>query len=228
MPTHDPEVLLGLLQYGDSAFPSGGFAFSWGIEGLAADGRLVMPDDLEPLVREQLRRRWATLDRPALRLAFSRAADDLAAVAAADQELEAATLAAPARDGSRAAGRGLLGVHARLGTPFAHEYAALAASDDAPGHLAIVQGVAGRGAGLPLAAAEAMSGWAVIAGAFSAAVRLGLVGHLAAQAAMARLRPVLTSVLTSAPAEGPPHAFTPLAEIAMARHKRRASRLFAT
>ena len=33
----DPASALALLQYGDSAYPAGGFAFSWGIEGLAAD-----------------------------------------------------------------------------------------------------------------------------------------------------------------------------------------------
>ena len=37
---YDAAAALALLQYGDSAYPAGGFAFSWGVEGLAADGYL--------------------------------------------------------------------------------------------------------------------------------------------------------------------------------------------
>ena len=41
----DAAMLLRALQYGDSAFPSGGFAFSWGLEGLAADGLVANAAD---------------------------------------------------------------------------------------------------------------------------------------------------------------------------------------
>jgi hypothetical protein len=38
--------MLAALQFGDSAFPAGGFAFSWGLEGLLADGLLEDADDV--------------------------------------------------------------------------------------------------------------------------------------------------------------------------------------
>ena len=40
------EALLAALQLGDSAFPSGSFAFSWGLEGLVADGLVDGEADL--------------------------------------------------------------------------------------------------------------------------------------------------------------------------------------
>ena len=48
----DVAAALALMQYGDSAFPAGGFAFSWGVEGLAADGLLRDARGLERLVGE--------------------------------------------------------------------------------------------------------------------------------------------------------------------------------
>ena len=62
----DPAAALALLQYGDSAYPAGGFAFSWGIEGLAADGLLRCAADLDGVVNDHLAFRWALMDRPLL------------------------------------------------------------------------------------------------------------------------------------------------------------------
>ena len=53
---------LALLQLGDSAYPAGGFAFSWGLEGLAADGMLVNRSELDRIIADQLERRWASMD----------------------------------------------------------------------------------------------------------------------------------------------------------------------
>jgi urease accessory protein len=223
----EPELLLTVLQHGDGAFPAGAFAFSWGLEGLVADGVVSGPDDVARLAADLLRHRWATFDRVALRRAFA-AAPVPGDVAGIDREVETATLVAGQRAGSRRAGRALLGAHVRLATPGAAEYRALVDADGAPGHQPVVQGLVWRGVGLPLDAAETLGAWGLVAALASAGVRLGVLGHATAQAMLTRLRPPIAALLAAPPPEVPLHAFTPLADIAAARHPRRALRLFAT
>jgi urease accessory protein len=58
-------------------------------------------------------------------------------------------------------------------------------------------------------------------------VRLGLASHLDAQAALARLRPVIAEILAGPlPSRNEITAFTPAAEIAMMRHAAQDLRLF--
>lgn len=66
----DTAAALALLQYGDSAYPAGGFAFSWGIEGLAADGWLADATALDGLIADHLSFRWSSMDRPLLCQAY--------------------------------------------------------------------------------------------------------------------------------------------------------------
>lgn len=223
----DVASALALMQYGDSAYPAGGFAFSWGVEGLAADGLLDGPEDLDAFVWEHLSLRWASMDRPLLGRGYR--AGDLAAVAAVDRLAEAATPSAEMRDGSRRAGRALLGVAARLGGPLSVAYRAALAADVRLGHLPVVQALAYRDAGLELRAAELVSGWTLINGLVSAAVRLGVVGHVEAQRCLGSARGVLADLLAEAPpADAVPSSFTPLIDIAVSRGRSRAVRLFTT
>lgn len=219
-----PHRLLLALQMGDSAYPSGAFALSWGLETLKAEGLANDGDDVLAFARAQLARRWATADRVWLRRAALAA--DVAALAALDREVEAMTLARELRQGSRRAGRALLRSHASSPSPLVAGYRAALAGGAALGHLATVQGVVWRAAGLDVAALEAVSAWTLAAGIAQSAVRLALMGPLQAQAMLATLRGELARLLQSPP---PPaaHAFTPAAEIAAMRHETGTARLFA-
>ncbi len=223
----DPALLLSALQYGDSAFPSGGFAFSWGLEGLAADGLAENAADVAELAHDQLVHRWNCMDRVLLLAAYEAAPTGLDAIATIDRRCEAATWSEPMRAGSKRAGRGLLGVHARLGHAAAASYRAMAAGDPALGHLPVAQGLVFHAAGLSRPVAEGLSGWAVVTALSSAAVRLGLMGHIEAQQMASSLRPTLTRLLLAEPASAL-SSFTPLADIAMARNPSRHMRMFAT
>ncbi len=221
----DAAVLLLALQNADGQFPGGGFAFSWGLEGLLADGQAERRD-LADLIEGQLRHRWSSFDRPILVEAHKFAAD---ARALSDLEalVEAWSLAAPQREGSRRAGTALLGMHARLGTPGTLGYHRRVQDGRARGHLAVVQGVVWRGVGLPVREAQAMSAYCLAAGLAMAALRLGAVGHVDAQAAIAKARRCIVQLLMEPPLElSALHAFTPIAEIAMLRHAGRSTRLF--
>src|SRR5258708_10838477 len=84
----------------DGTFPSGAFAFSYGVEGIVALRSKLDGTALAELATAIIRRRWSTFDRVALVRAF-RAAGDLGAIADIDRDVEASTFGSTMRDGSR-------------------------------------------------------------------------------------------------------------------------------
>lgn len=214
------------MQFADSFFPGGGVALSWGLEQLRTDRELASADDLAGFVEGQITRRWAAFDAPALSAAWH-AAGNLARLQEIDALLEAMTLAQELRDGSRRAGGALLNVHSRLGGATAQQFRALVLESKTPGHLAVVQGLVWRDADVPEAACRAMSAHLLATGLVSAALRLGLIGHLQAQAALNQVRPI-TARLLEQPVPALEHiaAFTPATDVAAMRHEMADSRMF--
>lgn len=226
-PMLDSAELLSALQHADSFFPAGGIAFSWGMETLTSDAQLRSTQALKSCISGQLSQRWEPLDRAYLCAAFQ-ASDDPERLAELDVELEAMILARESREGSRRAGGSLLLVHERLQTPGAANYRQRVIGGHAPGHLPIVQAVVWKGVGLSLATVESVSAYVMCVGMIGAALRLGVLGHLAAQQIMTQMRPEIASLLANPALDvSQAHAFTPAAEIAMMRHELQESRLFA-
>ncbi len=217
--------LLTMVQLADSAFPSGGFAFSQGLETLLAEGRVKGEAGLAGFLEHQLRHRWLVCDRYFLVRSHERA-DDQAALLALDRELDAMTPAAALRQGSRLNGMALLTSHDKLGTPGAKAYRQAVMSGGAPGHLPIVQGLLLSGRGLALLPAQIVAAHAFLAGLASAAVRLGAIGTLAAQRVIAAQHAHLAETLEREDPPDEPWSFTPIAEIAAMRHETQAVRLF--
>lgn len=219
--------LLGALQHADSFFPSGSVSFSWGLETLHTDGIVQSAAGLADFVEGQLRHRWATHDLCALTAAY-RAAGDLERIAAVDEIVEAMTLATEWREGSKRSGASLLNIHARLDTPHAAAYRERVQKRQAFGHLAVVQGMLWQSAGLPEESCRAVSAHTVCTGLVSAALRLGMIGHVDAQKVLVHLRPLLVELLKlDAAGIEALHAYTPQAEIAAMRHEVQDSRFFA-
>lgn len=177
------QTLLAALWQSDSAFPSGGFAFSNGVEGAAALDPPLDRAKLAASLAATLRFRWATADRLAVLHAFH--ADDLEQIGAIDRAFEAATVPEPLRTGSRRNGTALLIAHARLGTGGAADYRAAIAAEQALGHLPVVPGWLWRRCGLDAASAVASSAYTVAAAMVNAAVRLGSVGAIDAHGPLA-------------------------------------------
>lgn len=223
----DLDEALALLQFGDSAYPAGGFAFSWGIEGLLADGFVPDRAALDAVIAEHLGERWQSFDRVLLGRAYrAETVDELTQI---DQFAEAMTLSLQMREGSRRAGKALIGVASKLGGARAKAYRHRMVADPALGHLTIVQGLVYRDFGVTLPAAELLSGWTLVTGLVSAATRLGAIGHLEAQASLATARSVLVDLLADVvPTDAETYSFTPLIDIAVARGPARHVRMFAT
>ncbi len=163
---------LTALQQADTAFPSGSFAFSNGLEGLVAENPAFDEAALARTVAAALRFRWAGTDRVALILAH-RAGRAIERLAAIDAAVEAASLSEPMRVGSRRNGASLLASHSRLGTPGAADLRAALRAGRMLGHLPTVQGALWPGLGLDERTAASVSGYLFASGLTSAAVRLG-------------------------------------------------------
>jgi urease accessory protein len=211
----------------DGAFPSGAFAFSYGLEGAIALRRDLTAREFEQLVMTILLQRWASYDRIALLRSF-RAKGDLASIAAIDREVEASTLVEALRTGSRRNGASFLASHASLGDELALLLRDAVKRGDCLGHIAVMQGAVWSAVGLTEQLAQLTSGYAVASGLIAVAVRLGAIGALRGQAVLKACLPLIEELAARAiPDQAEMESFIPFLDIASAWHAQADLRLFA-
>ena len=225
MSNNSVSVLMKVLQHGDSFFPSGANAFSWGLETLHSDGLLHSADGVAVFLRGQLQYRWRTCDAIALVRTYSADAD-LVCASELDHELEAFSFSRELREGSRRAGSTLLRTHEQLFTPRAVDYRLLIREGKAFGHLAVVQGLVWNALGFSLDQALVLSAHTLCVGTVSAALRLGIIGHVDAQRVLESSRAIIANIMRQ-PFATEIGSFVPAAEIAAMRHEIQESRIFA-
>ncbi len=212
--TNDAQMLISALQVSDSQFPCGAFAFSWGLEVLWREGR-VGRDHLFALMEVELEDRWATFDRTIIYRAMMARSDT--EMFADDAEVEAMSWSTALRTGSRRAGAGLLTIHRKLATPGAEAYWTAVRRGEAYGHFPVVQGAMFKGLDWTVRIALCVSGYGLLSGLGSAAVRLGLAGAIEVQQTMSALAPRLATLASEEPSETA-SVFNPLFDTAMMRH----------
>jgi len=222
-------MMLSILQaiwQADGTFPSGSFAFSYGVEGVVARRSRLDGTALTELTTAIIRRRWATCDRIALVQAF-RAAGALHAMAAIDRDVEASTFGGTMREGSRRNGGSFLASHARLGDAAALRLRDAVRAGVCLGHIAVMQGAVWQAMGLDVKLAQLASAYGVASGVITAAVRLGAIGALEGQRVLRGCLPLIdTLVAQPVPDHAELSSFVPFLEIAAARHARADLRLF--
>ena len=225
----DPR-LLSLLHFADSAFPTGGYAHSFGLETYCQAGLVRGREDLERFLVAQIEGSAGPCDATAAVSVLRCAArDDLQACRDVDATLEAMKPVREFRDASRQMGRQVLRVAAALtGESRLVRYAADVDKGLAPGHHAVACGLAAAALGWePEASATAYlySAAALLAGA---ALRLLSMGQMEGQRVLWALHPVIERAAREAASRdaGDLWSFAPGIELAGIRHASLEMRLF--
>jgi urease accessory protein len=230
--------LLSLLQLNDSAFPSGRYTLSYGLEALVQSGRLKVPGESSTLIAllgDSIRFGVAPSDGLALACAHRAArvdADvDLELMKEVDMRLTAVKLPREVREASTRTGRAVLtAATAAIGGSALHNYAERVRRGDSPGNHAVVVGLLCASLGTPCLDAVVGELYAFSSSWVGAAVRLGLVDHRGAQALLHRVRPVIAA---AAPKvidrdSGQISSCTPFLDVMAMRHEYAELRLFAS
>jgi urease accessory protein len=224
--------LLAALQYGDSGYPAGAYAHSFGLEAAFDEGQIADADALERAVRALLTQQVARTDAVAA-AACARAArrHDIAAFCEADRRLSATRAPREAREASLRIGRQMLATATACeADPWLDALAMAVARGDADGNYACVAGaILGTHGSTPDAAAAIVI-WSTASGLMNAALRLGGITHVEAQRIITRLRPLAVDLARSAAASDATRmaGSAPLFEIWSMRHEAAATRLFAS
>jgi urease accessory protein len=229
---------LSLLQFTDSAFPSGRYTLSHGLEAFAQSGQPHSPgwrSTVEELLSDSLRFAIAPSDGVALACAHRAVSPDdhvdLDGVTSADKRLTAVKLAREAREASTRTGRALLGTAiAALGATAMLDYAELVDKGRSPGNHAVVLGVLSAWFGVPRLEAVAGEMYAFSASWVAAAVRLALIDHRTAQSVVWRVRPVIAEAAITALNRDVAQisSCAPLIDVMSMQHEHAELRLFAS
>ncbi|MDE3083770.1 MAG: urease accessory protein UreF [Verrucomicrobiota bacterium] len=226
----DAAWLCGLLQAGDSFYPTGSYAHSFGLEGLVQED---VVRDLDTLRRYLFLSALPALRRVELPIAahawraFGK--PDWPRVGELCRLASALKTAREARAAAENIGRQRAELAAQLRRhPLAQEFLSRAATENWPCSPGISAALEGRALGAPLEAALASVYYSSIAALLAAAMKLLRIGQNACQG-------LLTEALAQAPADIAAASETPLEEIgwfnpwldiAAARHESAEARLF--
>ena len=231
-PISSTSAFLRLLQVTDSSFPTGGYAFSHGLEGLHAMGLVTTGADVRQVTRAHVEETLAWQDLPAVSHAHCHAsAGDLDALIEIDHLLSALRPVPAFRKASTRMGRRTLEATAPLfPSPFAERVLGTIRDGLTPGHHAIAFGVAAQAAGIEAPGAVTAFAAAAVNGYVAAAVRLGAIGQTSAQGIIAGLGPILAEAIVAAPGIEPCDfgGSLPLLDIAGMRQPALPARMFAS
>ena len=235
-----PAVLHGLMpaadlvawQLADSAFPSGSYTLSHGLEGYAQDRAIDR--------RASCRRSWTTCcctrsARPTRRRSRSptraRAPATGSSCASADERLHASKLTREPRQASLRIGRQLLDLCGEVfpSAPLTR-LTELVAAGETPGTQAVVVGVVYAGAGVDRGRAVAADLFAFCTSFAGAALRLRLADHRSAQTLIRGAAPAIEQATDAALRRRLDDigGCAPLADVMSARHELAEAKLFAS
>jgi urease accessory protein len=215
-------VFLRLLQLTDTAFPSGAFAHSFGLETYIARGAVVGPAELEAFIANTLLQSIAPSDGVACRTAMQAGSDWEDIIQHLDQRLSAMKTVTEWRQASRTLGMRFLRTTTQLyAVRRASRYLSAIDSKQVHGHLSLAYGLVCHDLSLPLQ--PALLAWfrqhcAVLV---AVGVRLIPLGQTAGQTLVAMLGTTIATAVeqTMARTSDDMTSFAPGQELAGIMHR---------
>ena len=216
------DPMLWLLQANDTAYPSGAYAHSFGLEELVETGVVSSAADLEIFLQKQILPALLTFEIPFFARAHAAAVEgNIEELIDLDAELDAWRIPAELRDASRRIGSQRLDLLAQLDpSPLVAEYRKISPRSH---HLVVT---ALELSGLPVSQAARAFAFQSIAGLTAASMKLMRIGQTSCQQIARRTLVRLGEKIDAALSEAPDGWFNPLIEIASLRHARANHRLF--
>jgi len=224
-----PALLEG-LRFIDTFFPSGGYAFSSGLEAAIQGGAVKNSDQLASYVGDLLRGGMSRREALAVKWANQAGSHGKVSLAAeVDRELDSTKLSRESRMASRQMGRQVIRMAAdqlRAKTVLG-EYRDAIESEQAPGHLAVCFGLTLGVSGWEPEATVAAFLYQTAVGFISAAMRLSPIGQHAGQRVLSEWLPLIDRISRETGSETTMmSSWSPIQDIYSMRHGRLEWRLF--
>lgn len=222
---------LAMMQLADSFFPTGSFTLSHGLESLVQTGKINSVQDLQVFLQLLLHNKVGTTDLVALLHSYRGIKEgNLEAVRQADRQLFAQTAIAKIRETQRQSGRALLMVSS---STWQNERLEILNREAATGKIhclhPVIFGAVAAIAGLSEQNTVLAFLHSLVASILSAAIRLGVLGHIQTQQILLYLAPDIEAVWSTARSMNLEQMWscTLFIDIAQMQHPKLPLRLFA-
>ena len=222
------ELLKG-LRFVDSFFPSGGYAFSSGLEAAVQGGAVRNAEELSRYVVESLTTGIGEREAVAEGLAHEAYASGSLEIAfKADRELEAKKLGLESRIASRQMGRQVIRLAAEQHPrpPLLEDFLAAVEAGHSPGHMAVSLGLTLAAAGWSKEDSIASFLYQTATGFVAAAMKLMPLGQREGQRLLESWNEVIERISQKAADQRVLQSWSPVQDIYAMRHSRLESRLF--
>jgi urease accessory protein len=217
------------LRFIDSFFPSGGYAYSSGLEAAVQGGAVRSGDDLFLYVEDMFRQGVAHREAVAVGIAHDALLrNDLQPALSIDHELHAMKLGQESRVASQQMGRQVTKIAVEQLDPHAvvQDFYRAIEAERAPGHFPVALALTLADAGWSKTETIAAFCYQTAVGFVSAGLKLLPIGQREGQHLLERWMPLLDQCASLAAESQRMTAWTPVQDIYAMRHNRLESRLF--
>ncbi len=223
-----PALLEG-LRFIDSFFPSGGYAFSSGLEAAVQGGTVKNSDQLAQYIEDLLRGGMSRREVLATKIANQAGVSAEFSIALdIDRKLEATKISRESRLASRQMGRQVIRVAADQvrEKPILTEYRDAVDAEQAPGHLAVTFGLTMGASGWGQEETAAAFLYQTAVGFISAAMRLTPLGQHEGQRILGEWLPLIERISRETDPSDTMSSWSPIQDVYAMRHGSLEWRLF--